>query len=172
MSLCLDKSEEANFLRFCARFCGVKTSSAASGEIRLRVGNTVLQESNTIIRYFARAADREVELLGVDAFEKASIAQALSIASDARRNGNLDLILRTLNQELTTKTYLVGNRVTLADAVFFWVVYYAFASKKQNPTKFSNISRWLDQIQNTVGVRGFADIQLLDLKAQDHVLMA
>ncbi|KDO16429.1 hypothetical protein SPRG_18048, partial [Saprolegnia parasitica CBS 223.65] len=90
MSLSLDKSEESVFLRFAARFCGVKTSSAAHGDIRLKLGNVILNETNTIVRYFARAADRELELSGATPLEQAEISEWMSVASNQRANEGLN----------------------------------------------------------------------------------
>ncbi|OQR94350.1 hypothetical protein ACHHYP_01405 [Achlya hypogyna] len=173
MSLSLDKSEESAFLRFAARFCGVKTSSAAHGDIRLKLGNVVLNESNTIVRYFARAADRELELLGATPLEQAEIAEWMSVAANQRANeslnnkGQWDL----LDAHLATRVYFVATRPTLADATLFWVVYKAFAKNATIVDKHANLRRWFNQLQHTVGIRGFESTPLLDLPVHQHLLM-
>ncbi len=53
--------------------------------------------------------------------------------------------------------------MTLADAALFWVLYPEV--KKMAPKQkqeFVNIMRWFDQVQHTVGVRGFTSVEIVD----------
>ncbi|ETV98739.1 hypothetical protein H310_08815 [Aphanomyces invadans] len=173
MSLSLDKSADATFLRFAARFCGVKTSSAAHGEIRLKVGNVLLHQPNTIVRYFARAADRELELIGQNALEQAEIAHYMDVATTLRSSDPVNPVMHweALDKALVSKVYLVGNRPTLADASMFWSLYGAFHQAKASLAPFVNLRRWFNQIQHTVGVCGFPDVDVVAIPVPTHVLL-
>jgi translation elongation factor 1 epsilon-1 len=170
MSLSLDTSHEAEFLRFAARFCGVNTASAASGPIRLRLGKTCeIHQLNAIAKYFARAIDREAELCGATSLEKAHISMWLDFASGISHcpPSASATHWKVLETNLQTKTYFAGNRVTLADAALFWVLYPGI--KKLSPKEkeqWTNLLRWFDQIQHTVGVRGFKNLDLIEMNHQ------
>ncbi|RHZ42663.1 hypothetical protein DYB28_007774 [Aphanomyces astaci] len=173
MSLSLDKSADATFLRFAARFCGVKTSSAAHGEIRLKVGNVLLHQPNTIVRHFARAADRELELTGQNALEQAEIAHYMDVATTLRGTDPINPVVHweALDKALASKVYFVGNRPTLADATLFWSVHAAFQQSNARLAPFVNLRRWFNQIQHTVGVRGFPDVDVVAIPVPTHVLL-
>ncbi|TMW62731.1 hypothetical protein Poli38472_005349 [Pythium oligandrum] len=174
MSLSLDKSPQAECLRFLARFCGVSTSSAASGPIRVRVAkNNELYQVNTIAKFFARQADREAELCGQNAIEKAEISMWLDFALGITRcpPAVAPAHWKVLESTLQQKTFFAGNRATLADAAVFWVVYDAvkgFSAKQR--TEYANLTRWFDQIQHTVGVRGFRDLDVVALAPKQYAL--
>ncbi|RHY35561.1 hypothetical protein DYB30_008743 [Aphanomyces astaci] len=169
----LDKSADATFLRFAARFCGVKTSSAAHGEIRLKVGNVLLHQPNTIVRHFARAADRELELTGQNALEQAEIAHYMDVATTLRGTDPINPVVHweALDKALASKVYFVGNRPTLADATLFWSVHAAFQQSNARLAPFVNLRRWFNQIQHTVGVRGFPDVDVVAIPVPTHVLL-
>ncbi|KAF0682811.1 Aste57867_25110 [Aphanomyces stellatus] len=173
MSLCLDKSDESTFLRFAARFCGVKTSSAAHGDIRLKVGNIVMNQPNTIVRYFARTADREAELNGQDALEQAAVAHWMDVATSLRGTEPLNPAVHydAMEKHLANVVYFVGNRPTLADATLFWSLHRAFSTNDAALANLTNIRRWFNQIQHTVGVRGFADVDIVPLPVQPTILI-
>jgi|UniRef100_K3WMT3 glutathione S-transferase len=174
MSLSLDQSPDAEFLRFIARFAGVSTGSASSGPIRVRLGKTnELYQVNTIAKYFARQADREAELCGVDAFEKAQISMWLDFASGIAKCPPQASAThwKVLETTLQSKTYFAANRVTLADGALFWVLYDAvrkFTAAQR--AEYANLVRWFDQIQHTVGVRGFRDLEVVDLGRKQYAL--
>jgi hypothetical protein len=174
MSLSLDKSPEAELLRFLARFCGVATGSAASGPVRVRLAkHTELYQLNTIAKHFARQADREAELVGNTPLEKAQISMWLDFARGITRCPPVAAPAhwKVLETTLQSKTYFAANRVTLADAALFWVLHAAikgFSAKQRS--EFVNLVRWFDQIQHTVGVRGFRDLDLVAVPATQYAL--
>ncbi|CAK4075039.1 unnamed protein product [Aphanomyces euteiches] len=173
MSLSLDKSDESLFLRFAARFCGVKTSSASHGDIRLKVSNVVMNQPNTIARYFGRAADREVELCGQDALEQAEIVHWMDVATALRHPEPLNPAVQweAMDKALASRVYFVGNRPTLADAALFWSIHRAFKTKPADLAKYVNVRRWFNQVQHTVGVRGFADVDILPVETATPLLI-
>nr|CCA19607.1 conserved hypothetical protein [Albugo laibachii Nc14] len=184
MSLSLDQSDTATYLRFVARFCGVSTNSASFGPIRLRLGKTETFECNTIIRFFARRSEREAELYGKDALEKASASMWLerSRQLNSATEEELNDFLEELDSYLAKRTYIVADRVTLADAVLFYALYpcvkdsTAAGNREGNlndsEPRHLNVIRWFDQIQHTVGVQGFPSREVVHFKRKDiSVLM-
>lgn len=171
MSLSLDKSPGAEFLRFMARFSGVVTGSAATGPVRVRLAKqNELYQLNTIVRHFARQADREAELCGANAFETAQIAMWMDVAQQLLVAPSFTL-WGQLEAALDTRTYFVANRVTLADGALFWAVYNAVKtlSGKQR-AQFVNVLRWFDQLQHTAGVRGFPNLDIVPLERKQYAL--
>ncbi|KAJ0409074.1 hypothetical protein P43SY_002208 [Pythium insidiosum] len=165
MSLSLDKSRDAELLRFLARFSGVSTGSAASGPIRVRLAkNNEIYQVNSIAKHFARQADREHELCGNTALEKAQIAMWMDFALGITRcpAAAAPTHWKVLENALQSKTYLAAQRVTLADAALFFVLHTAVASfSAAQRAEFANLVRWFDQVQHTVGVRGFRDLDVV-----------
>ncbi|KAH7484593.1 hypothetical protein PRIC1_003902 [Phytophthora ramorum] len=168
MSVSLDQSADAEFLRFVGRFCGVNLGSAATGRLRVRLGkSTELYEASTIAKYLARFADREHELLGQSPFERAQVAMWIDFARGIQRcpPSASSSHWQVLETSLQQKTYLAANRVTLADAALFWTLHAAvrgFTPAQRD--QFSNLVRWFDQVQHTVGVRGFRNVDVIDLQ--------
>ncbi|KAG7390194.1 Eukaryotic translation elongation factor 1 epsilon-1 [Phytophthora pseudosyringae] len=167
MSVTLDQSADAEFLRFVARFCGVNLGSAASGRLRVRLGRTTeLYEASTIAKYLARFADRELELLGQTPFERAQVAMWLDFARGIQRcpPAAAPTHWQVLEASLQHKTYLAANRVTLADAALFYTLHAAVGGFSQaQRDQFASLVRWFDQVQHTAGVRGFRSLDVVDL---------
>ncbi|CAI5742351.1 unnamed protein product [Hyaloperonospora brassicae] len=167
MSVALDQSADAEFVRFVARFCGVNLNAAASGQLRVRFGNSMeLREPTTIAKYLTRLADREHELLGETPFERAQVAMWLDFARRTQRCAPCSAasvsLWKVLESALQTKTYLVANRVTLADAALFYVLHAAMSSFQSVQRKqFVSLVRWFDQVQHTAGVRGFRNLEVV-----------
>lgn len=168
MSVSLDQSADAEFLRFVARFCGMNLGSAASGRLRVRLGKTTeLYEPLTIAKYLARFADRERELLGQTPFERAQVAMWLDFARGIQRcpPSAASSHWQVLESSLQQKTYLAANRVTLADAALFYSLHSAVSGfTPAQRDQFANLVRWFDQVQHTVGVRGFHNLDVVDLE--------
>ncbi|DAZ96856.1 TPA: hypothetical protein N0F65_008287 [Lagenidium giganteum] len=168
MSLSLDKSTDAEFLCFMARFCGVSTGSAASGPIRLRLGkHSELYQPTTIVKHFARQADREAELCGHTALETAHVAMWLDFAAGISKCPPAAHAThwKVLENALAAKTFIAATRATLADAALFWAVYDAVAkfTPAQRSNEYANLTRWFDQVQHTAGVRGFPRFDIVDI---------
>ncbi|TYZ68142.1 hypothetical protein PybrP1_000942 [[Pythium] brassicae (nom. inval.)] len=169
MSLSLDKSPEAELLRFLARFAGVSTGSAASGPVRVRLSkSSELRQPLTIARFFCRQADREAELLGADALEQARVAMWLDVAGalarDAKTAAGGREHWQLLKSALQHHTFVAAPRATLADAALFWELRGAVAGfSPAQREEFAAIVRWFDQLQHTVGVRGFRGLDVIAL---------
>ncbi|RLN58511.1 hypothetical protein BBJ28_00006908 [Nothophytophthora sp. Chile5] len=167
MALSLDQSTDAEFLRFMARFCGVNVGSAASGRLRVRLGKSnELYEPNTIAKYFARMADRELELVGQSALERAEVAMWLDFARGIARCPTAASAThwQVLEATLERKTYFAAQRVTLADAALFWALHAAVTGfSPAQRDQYANLARWFDQVQHTAGVRGFRNLDVVDL---------
>ncbi|CAI5716347.1 hypothetical protein KXD40_003166 [Peronospora effusa] len=167
MSVSLNQSPDADFIRFVARFCGVNLGSAASGRLRVRLGKTTeLYDPVTIAKYLARFADRELELLGQTPFERAQVAMWMDVARSIQRCPLSAASSHWLMLEnfLQHKTYVAANRVTLADAALFYALHGAISTfTPAQYDQFVNLVRWFDQVQHTVGVRGFKRLDVVDL---------
>ncbi|TDH67232.1 hypothetical protein CCR75_002162 [Bremia lactucae] len=167
MSVSLDQSADAEFLRFVARFCGVSLGSAASGRLRVRLGKmNELYEPSTIAKYLARSADRENELLGQTPLERARVAMWITFARNIQRcpPSSVSAHLQMLEEYLQQKTYVAANRITLADASLFYTLYATvrdFLPAQRN--QFVNLIRWFDQVQHTAGVQGFRNFDVIDI---------
>ena len=166
MSVALDQSADAAFVRFVARFCGVNLGSAASGRLRLRLGkHTELYEPVTIAKYLARCADRELELLGQTPFERAQVAMWMTFARGIQRCplSTASSHWLMLSNSLQRKTYLVANRVTLADAALFYALHGTIRTfTPAQYDEFADLVRWFDQVQHTAGVQGFGHLDIVD----------
>ncbi|KAG6976038.1 hypothetical protein JG688_00001760 [Phytophthora aleatoria] len=176
MSVSLDQSADAEFLRFVARFCGVNLGSAASGRLRVRLGKTTeLYEPSAIAKYLARLADREHELLGKTPLERAQVAMWLDFARGIQRcpPAAAPTHWQVLEASLQQKTYLAANRVTLADAALFYTLYAAVSGfSPAQRDQFANLVRWFNQVQHTVGVRGFRNFDVVDLSPKSIAFTA
>ncbi|CEG43877.1 Glutathione S-transferase [Plasmopara halstedii] len=167
MSISLDQSADAEFVRFIARVCGVNLGSAGSGRLRVRLSKTIeIYEPSTISKYLARFADREDELLGQTPFERAQVAMWIAFARGIQRcsPSNASTFWQILEAFLIKKTYLAADRLTLADASVFYALHAAVSS--YSPTQrdqFANLVRWFDQVQHTAGVQGFRNFDVIDL---------
>ncbi|CAH0481718.1 unnamed protein product [Peronospora belbahrii] len=168
MSVSLDQSTDAAFVRFVARFCGVNLGSAASGRLRVRIGKNIeLYEPSTIAKYLARFADREHELLGQTPFERAQVAMWLDFARSIQRflPPALPSHWQVLENSLQQRTYLVANRVTLADASLFYSLHGVVSNfTPAQRDQFINLMRWFDQVQHTAGVQGFPNFDVIDIE--------
>ncbi|KAE9002506.1 hypothetical protein PR001_g18233 [Phytophthora rubi] len=168
MSVSLDQSADAEFLRFVARFCSVNLGSAASGRLRVRLGKTTeLYEATTIAKYLARLADREHELLGQTPLEVAQVAMWIDFARGIQRcpPAASPTHWQVLEASLQQKTYLAADRVTLADAALFYTLHAAVSGfTEAQRDQFTNLVRWFDQVQHTVGVRGFRNLDVVSFE--------
>lgn len=174
MSLSLDQSPEAELLRFLARFAGVSTGSAASGPVRVRLSkSSELRQPLTIARFFCRQADREAELLGADALEQARVAMWLDVAAQLLPTETVAAaqLWRQLDDALLHQTFVAAPRATLADAALFWALRGAVAGwAPAQRDAYAAIARWFDQLQHTVGVRGFRGLDLVALGSKQLAL--
>lgn len=90
--------------------------------------------------------------------EEAQIRQWIEFTivyvGNANNNQNIHLILKEINNMLSTKTYLVGNRFTIADVSLYYGLLNIMASLSNlDKEKYMNVSRWYDNIQQDSALR-------------------
>lgn len=133
-----------------------------------------LSESNAIAYYVANA-----QLRGSSDFEKAQIVQWSSFADNEilpascawvfpllgimpynknnikRAKDDVTLALNVLNSQLLNSTFLVGERITLADInVFATLLHlYQYVLEPANRAPFGNVTRWFNTILNQPQVK-------------------
>jgi len=115
---------------------------------QLRGGNCVYQQSQ--IQQWINFAETEVvpascawvfPLLGIMPFNKNAVDQAKK---------DVTLVLEVLNKHLLANTFLVGERVTLADVVVFsnLLHLYQYVLEPSVRAPFTNVNRWFNTILN------------------------
>ena len=138
----------------------------------LETNEGFLYESNAIIRFLARLRkelglygssqyeegliDQWLELSSLE-YEPAILALVLPILGWAPATGDKELIwadinrsLEILNTHLKFKTFLVGNRVSLADISLASILSlgYLFAFEQKTRDNFVNVTRWFSLIND------------------------
>ena len=97
---------------------GNKTG-ASDSPVKLFLGDgTVITQMNTILEYFVKTAGHSESLFGTNPEERAQVSQWLQYIST--NQGKLYQCITEMNIVLQSRTFLVGDRVTLADLVVFW----------------------------------------------------
>ncbi|KAJ3014528.1 UNVERIFIED_CONTAM: Glucoamylase, intracellular sporulation-specific [Siphonaria sp. JEL0065] len=98
----------------------------------------------------------DVEKTQVDKHIEEALVLHKTLSSDKK-----DAALATLDKALSTKVFIVGNHLTLADFFLYASLYTSVAkASKQTRIDLSNITRYFDLIQNLA--RQFAAITLTD----------
>lgn len=159
-----------------AKFAGVEVVEDDSGTADtvhslpvLATPNGALGASNAIARYFARSRP-EAGLLGSSFFESAEVDSWIEWSTNnlelpailstywqfefikfdfkANKAAVSDLLkgLAHLNEHLLSRTYLVGNRLSLADIVLFSQLVYPFRMTLPNLSAFPAVTRWFTHI--------------------------
>ncbi|GLV40662.1 aaRS-interacting multifunctional protein 3 [Carabus blaptoides fortunei] len=100
-------------------------------------------------------------LLGSNSEEEAEVRQWLEYCMTYATYSTHSQILQELNDILATRTYFVGNSLTMADVA----VYYSLQSAMERLSylekeQYLNLSRWYDHIQQNNDVRN--NKQLID----------
>ena len=132
-----------------------------------------LSESNAIARYVARY-QRDSELYGCSFFESGQVDSWVDFCSHdlelpvsmwiypvfgympynaavtSKAKGDVTRALQVLENHLSDKTYLVGNKITLADiTVISTLVYpFKFVADAAFRTPFPNVMRWFETCVN------------------------
>eukprot|EP00884_Botryococcus_braunii_P011222 jgi/Botrbrau1/200/Bobra.0022s0180.1 len=113
-----------------------------------------LSQPNTCCRYIASLGPLRQQLLGDSPEQDALISEWLS-----KRHTLLTHITETalsqVDQQLLTRTFLLGNSITLADLVLFAALARAVANfPLAQVDRFVNLVRWYDYLQNAVDTEG------------------
>ncbi|KAJ1972474.1 G4 quadruplex nucleic acid binding protein [Dimargaris verticillata] len=117
------------------------------------------------------------DLLGANDVEKAQIHQWLQSSSRNRAASDRTQFAQEANQQLASETYLINNKLSLADLVAFANIHAWIASlSKPKRITFCNLVRWFDLIQHTLPAEALkqAGLELvpIDLDAPSEVTAA
>jgi elongation factor 1-gamma len=153
---------------------GSGTEKSISGKLPvLETSDGVLSEVNSIARYIARTSNHK-HLNGSSPFESALIEQWIDYsiheielpasvwvfpiqgkipnnpAAVQRAKSDIRNILETLDKHLLTRTYLVGQRITLADIVVSMSLYHLYELVLDDDFRkqFVNANRWYRTLVN------------------------
>jgi translation elongation factor 1 epsilon-1 len=120
------------------------------------VNKTTVSGYVNIILQLTKEGNSELE--GCNNLEKAEVRQwieyALLYATQGEVNPSSSQLLKELNTILSSKTYLVSHKLTIAD-IF---LYYVLQNTLENLTilekeKYVHISRWFDNMQQNSSIR-------------------
>jgi len=158
----------------------------------LETESGVISESNAIARYIARLR-RDTELYGATFFESALVDSWLDFATHDLEVGVISWLypvlgysefkaeaypkavasvkaaLEALNAQLLSRTFIVGNKITLADIVLVSVLYYPFKFLLDPAFRapYPNVVRWYltcvnqPQFKAVLGAPSLAATELL-----------
>jgi len=133
---------------------------------------TVIYGDNAVLRYVARLG--KGQLYGANDVEAGLIEQFVTMSSTeidlpasvwifpilglinnnpaatGRAKSDISRILGYLNKHLATRTYLVGERITIADIAVAMSLYYLYQKVLDNNTRkgFVNTNRWFTTLVN------------------------
>ncbi|KAJ2343673.1 G4 quadruplex nucleic acid binding protein, partial [Coemansia sp. RSA 2618] len=111
------------------------------------------------------AAKYNSELAGTTDAEQAEVSQWMTMSA---RHGPTErqIFAQTLNSHVEQRTFLVGNRLSLADLVAFANVHpYMTSLSAQKRFAVNHFSRWFDLIQHSLSAEALAKagIQLVEI---------
>ncbi|XP_046386286.1 eukaryotic translation elongation factor 1 epsilon-1 [Ischnura elegans] len=132
--------------------------SGTSSDVKIKCfnsGNSVNGPMSSIL-YLARQSSRS-KVTGLSPDEEAEIRQWLEfglLISQCTNNLIRRSMLKTLNEFISSRTFLVGNRMTVADVLMYQVLFSCmvemnYAEKEQ----LLHLGRWFNFIQNDEMVR-------------------
>jgi len=158
----------------------------------LETENGSIFEANAIARYVAKLGNGASSFLGATPVEAAHVDQWVEFASSeidlpaavwtfpvlgripnnaaavGKAKGDIRKVLEALNKHLSTRTFLAGHRVTLADVSVAASLYHLYQLVVDAPFRkpFVNVTRWYLTVVNQPHVKAvFGDVQLVE-KAQ------
>ncbi|XP_060528281.1 eukaryotic translation elongation factor 1 epsilon-1 isoform X1 [Cylas formicarius] len=90
--------------------------------------------------------------------EEAQVRQWLEYAIvyvlNASSDQNIQTLLKDFNGILRTKTFLVEDRITIADVFLYYTISYIMENlANADKEKYLNVSRWFDNLQQNVSLR-------------------
>ncbi|KAJ2305259.1 G4 quadruplex nucleic acid binding protein [Coemansia sp. RSA 2705] len=130
---------------------------------RLDLDGQQVEGTNSVAQVLA--AKYNSELAGTTDAEQAEVSQWMTMSA---RHGpaELQVFAQTINNHLAQRTFLVGERLSLADLVAFANVHPYMASlSSQKRFNVSHFSRWFDLIQHSLSADALAKtgIQLIEI---------
>ncbi|KAI9270750.1 hypothetical protein BDA99DRAFT_502596 [Phascolomyces articulosus] len=121
-------------------------------EASLEVSGEKFDGITTICKYLA--SKTQPQLLGEGKENQAEVEAWSNWAITAFKgvtSKELNAALQKLNEQLTSRTFVVGNQISLADLIVFAHVHHT--SKNLRVKSTPNVLRWFDLIQNTVVIK-------------------
>lgn len=136
-----------------ADYCGddVEVADSQGDKVVLTTtGGDTLTGLAPVCFYLASTSSKREELLGDTAAHTAEVSQWLTWCSTHLKH-LMDDKLQEVNSWLLSRTYITGNRFSLADIVLLGVLHPAVISFPAAQTKhFCNLLRWYDFVQHKV----------------------
>ncbi|XP_038057761.1 eukaryotic translation elongation factor 1 epsilon-1-like [Patiria miniata] len=148
-------------LKALARFLdvkGVKVNVNSETKVPvLTLNGMTVTGLSSVANYLAKTAGRRDLIGGNDAAERAAVSQWLEyrVTEIDRCHSEKDVstVLKELNSYLETRTFFLGERVTLPDLLIMYGVRSAVSLLTfQEKEKFMHLSRWCDNVQSIEGV--------------------
>jgi methionine--tRNA ligase beta chain len=135
---------------------GVVAMQASGSCISLTLGDgTTLTQTNTILEELVRVSGQTQSLLGTDPVERAQIIQWITYA--AKNHRNMGIAAMELNVIFQKSTFLVGDRITLADLVLFWCAHPFLesipAGKWASGSGPKSLARWYKSVEHSTLVK-------------------
>ncbi|XP_022091997.1 eukaryotic translation elongation factor 1 epsilon-1-like [Acanthaster planci] len=148
-------------LKALARFLnvtGVKVNVNSETKVPvLTLNGTTVRGLSSVATYLAKTAGRHDLIGGNDTGERAAVSQWLEYrVTDIDRchaEKDASTVLKELNIYLSTRTYFLGERLTLPDLLIMYGLQSSLSSLTfQEKEKYMNVSRWFDNVQSIEGV--------------------
>ncbi|CAG8520593.1 9075_t:CDS:10 [Funneliformis mosseae] len=143
----------------------LQESNVENSTLTLEDGNTFTGTTsvvNSLVEHFDPSLKVKNET------DKTEVQKWIKSTEEADKDSSK--VANELNHHLTTRTYIVGNYLTVADLVAFART-YNFVAKLSSKERFElpNLTRWFDLIQNTAasesGPKSGLDTIKIDLEA-------
>ncbi|KAG1446655.1 hypothetical protein G6F55_011451 [Rhizopus delemar] len=138
-------------IRLVYKFLKSNIQFTTGKELSLEVSGEKIDTPNAIVKYLVSQANKP-ELLGNNAVEQAQVEEWLSFATQGLRNAGKKEIISNIekkfNEHLSTRTFFVGNHLTIVDIVVFGILHSY--TKNLKATTCPNVLRWFDLVQHMV----------------------
>lgn len=119
----------------------------------------ILSTSKALVGVAASVSPGVELLLGLNDFDKAQVCQwilyyEMHIKPLADDHQSMLKRAEELTDHLSRQTFMVGNHITLADLFLFQYIHsFMNTLSFQDKEKFIHLSRWFQNMQNTLGVK-------------------
>ncbi|CAH1774274.1 unnamed protein product [Owenia fusiformis] len=146
-----------------SRYFGVSCGNVTLDE-QFRIPCLTVKDGNkvkgiaTIAKYIAKNCKQQNGILGASLEDQANVDQWLEFRSSRLdRYGtekDLSSVLKELNSYLSSRTFLVGSSVTLADLLMFYGLHSVYSDLSYfDKQRYMHLSRWFRMMQLTSGVK-------------------
>ncbi|KAJ1974502.1 G4 quadruplex nucleic acid binding protein [Dimargaris xerosporica] len=129
----------------------IEVASAQAELSKLTLASGESFEGTDALALYLCEHSGQSNLLGASDVEKAQIHQWLQSSSRNRVASDRTQFAQEANQQLASETYLINNKLSLADLVAFANIHAWIAGlSKPKRITFCNLVRWFDLIQHTL----------------------